>query len=165
MGGPETVEHAAGRASGRGGGDAGARRGPGDGGGTAGEPVASYENGRVCSGTGFGTRSPAVADGRFADPAGRRVAPACAHAHIAEATDKASARRPTGGVCHAWNTNTVVMPAAAKAFHGQRGLDARNLPHLVKAARKRGPWVAAHVGTVAGPRAAAASGVAAHVPG
>lgn len=52
-------------------------------------------------------------------------------------------------------------------FYGQRGLDPRNLPYLVRAARKRGLWVAAHVETAADLRVAAASGVAvaAHVPG
>jgi imidazolonepropionase-like amidohydrolase len=56
---------------------------------------------------------------------------------------------------------------ADKKFYGQRGLDPRNLPYLVGAARKRGLWVAAHVETAADLRVAAASGVAvaAHVPG
>lgn len=54
-----------------------------------------------------------------------------------------------------------------KKFYGQRGLDPRNLPYLVGAAKRRGLWVAAHVETAADLRVAAASGVAvaAHVPG
>ncbi|PAX08765.1 hypothetical protein CKY28_05235 [Sphingomonas lenta] len=53
------------------------------------------------------------------------------------------------------------------SFYGQRGLDPRNMRHLVRAARKRGLWVAAHLDTAADLRVAAAAGVAvaAHVPG
>ena len=244
-----------------------------DGGGrAAGAPATLYENGRVWTGDGFATRPLAVAGGRFVDPrrarvgtrvdlGGRWVVPAYgnAHAHITDATDKASARYLKDGVFYAWNPNTVVMPAAAKAFfarpdtydvrvaqggitergghperlyvdylaaaiydkrprewfvgnafhygetraeidaaldtlraqgaefvkayllhsedwaarradrkfYGQRGLNPRNMPYLVRAARKRGLWVAAHVETAADLRVAAESGVAvaAHVPG
>lgn len=238
----------------------------------AGEPATLYENGRVWTGDGFEARPLATAGGRFVDPArargatrvdlgGRWVVPAYAnaHAHIADATDKASARYLKDGVFYLWNPNTIIMPPEAKAFfarpdtydasiaqggitergghperlyvdylaaaiydnrprewfvgnafhygetraeidasldrlraqgadfvkayllhseewatrrgdkkyYGQRGLDPRNLPYLVRAARRRGLWVAAHVETAADLRVAAASGVAvaAHVPG
>lgn len=51
-------------------------------------------------------------------------------------------------------------------FYGQKGLDPRNMPYLVQAARRRGLWVAAHLETAADLRAAAQAGVkvAAHVP-
>lgn len=236
------------------------------------EAATLYVNGRVWTGDRFETRPLAVAGGRFVDPArgrgatrvdlaGRWVVPAYAnaHAHITDATDKASARYLTDGVFYVWNPNTVTMSAASKAFfarpdtydvkiaqggitergghperlyvdylaavvydkrprewfvgnafhygetraeidasldrlraqgadfvkayllhsedwaarrgdkkfYGQRGLDPRNMPYLVKAARRRGLWVAAHVETAADLRVAAASGVAvaAHVPG
>jgi imidazolonepropionase-like amidohydrolase len=92
--------------------------------------VSLYENARVWTGSGFETRTLAVREGRFVDPAeagggarridvgGRYIVPAYgnAHAHITRATPEGSWSYLKEGVFYVWNPNTVVLGEKELAF-------------------------------------------------
>ena len=100
-------------------------------GGTAGAEPVVYAGGQVWTGDGWARRDVAVdgdrivaaapAGARRVDVAGRYLTPAYgnAHAHVTDATEKASRFYTDAGVFYVWNPTTVVIGPEQRAFYAR----------------------------------------------